>query len=96
MRLTEKQLQQLVGRDYKAAMKSLEMEMIKHAKKLTDKKLTSIKVTNAGLDFESKQIFVEAQGKWSGQGAINYILTWPLKIGSFKSRFLEDVGNIPD
>ena len=93
--MTKKQMGLLLGKDFTSILKRAETEIIKRAKQLTDKKLSSIKVTSSGISLDAKDAFVHLQGKWGTSGALNYTIRWALKISPGKIKFLEDVGNIP-
>lgn len=95
IKLSQKQMEKLIGSGFKSMLKKIEKDVIAHAKKLSDQKLLSITVTNAGISFDDNSLFVHIQGKWKS-GALNYMVRWPLKVGSGISKFLEDVGTIPD
>lgn len=94
IKLSKEEMQKLLGGDFNRLLKKVEKDVVNHAKKLTDKKLSSIKVVDAGLSLDDNSLFIHVQGKWPG-GALNYMVRWQVKASPGKAKFVEDVGNIP-
>lgn len=96
-KLTKEEFKLLLGKSaYNKIVKDVSKKIVEDAKRLSSQKLTSINVVDAGINLESKELYIHAQGAWRRSGALIYTVRWPLKIGSPKIKFLEDAGNIPD
>jgi hypothetical protein len=96
MKINAQQARNMLGRNFDTSIKSMEMAINQNAKKLTDSKprtsVTDIYLTFGGQG-EGPGIAIHMQGKLKS-GALNISAFSPIKIGSFKIRPIETVGNI--
>lgn len=96
-KLSKSEFDLLLGKSqHDRVLKMAQQAITLHAKKLSDKKLTSISVVDGGINLETKELYFNIQGKWGSQGGLNYTVRFPLKVGSMKMKFLGDVGNVPN